>query len=304
MFNFKKEQKTFKIGNIEIGGKPGELPTVLIGTIFYEGHSIVSNAEEGIFDKAKAEELINKQEEFSEKTGCPSMIDIVGLTTNAMIKYIDFVSEKTDSPILIDSSFPEIKIAGVKHCAEIGLLDRIVYNSISHNVKNEELNALKELGVKSAIILAFNPRDVRASGKLSLLIGEKGNGLLKKVEENGIEKPLIDVAILDVPSIGISLDAINLIKSETGLPCGGAPLNAVLEWKKVVELGDLAKNLCSGGSLIALKCAGADFILYGPIEKSKIVFPVAAMIDAIIAYRNRWYGIKPKTKNHPLYKIF
>jgi tetrahydromethanopterin S-methyltransferase subunit H len=304
MFNFKKEQKIFKIGNIEIGGKPGELPTVLIGTIFYEGHNIVKDAEEGIFDKIKAEELINKQEEFFEKTGCPSMIDIVGLTSNAIIKYIDFVSEKSNSPILIDSSFPEIKIAGIKHCAEIGLLDRIVYNSISHNVKTEELNALKELGVKSAIILAFNPRDVRASGKLSLLIGEKGNGLLKKVEENGIEKPLIDVAILDVPSIGISLEAINLIKNELGLPCGGAPLNAVLEWKKVAELGELAKNLCSGGALAALQCAGANFILYGPIEKSKIAFPVAAMVDAIIAYENRWHGIRPKTKNHPLYKIF
>lgn len=305
MFDLKKEQKIFKIGDVEIGGKPGELPTVLIGTIFYEGQSIVEDAKNGIFNKSKAEELINKQVELSEKTGCPSMIDVVGLTSNAIIKYIDFVSEKYDLPILIDSSFSEVKIAGVKHCAEIGLIDRIVYNSISHSIKNEELNAIKEFGVKSSIILAFNPRDVRASGRLSLLIGEKdGEGLLKKAEENGIEKLLIDIAILDVPSIGISLEAISLIKNETGLPCGGAPLNAVLEWKKVVELGDQAKNLCSGGALAALQCAGANFILYGPIEKSKVAFPVAAMVDAIIAYENRWHGIRTKTKNHPLYKIF
>jgi len=53
-----------------------------------------------------------------------------------------------------------------------------------------------------------------------------------------------------------------------------------------------------------MQYAGANFIVYGPIERSEVVFPAAAMTDAIIAYNVRIHGIKTKTKNHPLFKIF
>jgi len=41
MVKFEKKQEVFTIHNFKIGGQPGEFPTVLIGTIFYEGHKIV-----------------------------------------------------------------------------------------------------------------------------------------------------------------------------------------------------------------------------------------------------------------------
>ena len=34
----KSEQKVVRIGNLEIGGKPGELPTTLCGCMFYMKH--------------------------------------------------------------------------------------------------------------------------------------------------------------------------------------------------------------------------------------------------------------------------
>ncbi|RJS86070.1 tetrahydromethanopterin S-methyltransferase subunit H, partial [Candidatus Bathyarchaeota archaeon] len=37
MFKFNKKQKIFEIGKVKIGGQPGELPTVLIGSLFHEG---------------------------------------------------------------------------------------------------------------------------------------------------------------------------------------------------------------------------------------------------------------------------
>jgi len=41
VFKFEKEQNIFDIAGVKIGGQPGQLPTVLIGSIFYHKHKIV-----------------------------------------------------------------------------------------------------------------------------------------------------------------------------------------------------------------------------------------------------------------------
>lgn len=43
MFRFDKEQIVLDIAGVKIGGQPGEYPTVLAGTIFYGGHSIIED---------------------------------------------------------------------------------------------------------------------------------------------------------------------------------------------------------------------------------------------------------------------
>lgn len=305
MPKFEKEQKVFHIANLDVGGQPGELPTVLIGTIFYERHKIVKDAEKGIFDKGKAQRLIKRQEELSAKTGNPHMVDVVGLTPTAIQRYIDFVADATDAPILVDSTSANVKIAGVQHAAETGLLNRVIYNSITHHIKNEEIRKIRGLGVKSAVILAYNPRNAWPSGRIEILRGDSSKqGLLGVSREAEIENLLVDTAVLDVPSVGLAAEAVGLVKKEFGLPSGGGPLNAVLEWKAVKELGANAKNVCAASAVVAMQHAGADFILYGPIGKADTVFPAVAMTDAVIAYAARLHGIRTRTKNHPLYRIF
>jgi tetrahydromethanopterin S-methyltransferase subunit H len=49
---------------------------------------------------------------------------------------------------------------------------------------------------------------------------------------------------------------------------------------------------------------GADFILYGPIKSASWVYPTVATMDALVAYGGRLNGVRPVTKEHPLYKIF
>ncbi len=305
MLRFEREQKIFEIGGIHIGGQPGELATVLIGTIFYDGHKIVEDAERGIFDKEKAMELIKRQEELSEKTGNPHMIDVVGSTPAAIQRYVEFVANATNAPIFIDSTFTDVKLAGVKYSAEIGLLDRIVYNSLTYHVNDEEIETLKNIGVKSTVILGYNPKNVRPAGRIELLRGSSSKeGILQIADDAGIKNILIDTAVLDVPSIGWAAEAVYLVKNEFGLPSGGGPSNAVLEWKRINELGNQAKNVCMANAAVAIQQAGANFILYGPIGKADAIFPAVAMTDAIIAYTIRLSGAKPKTKEHPLYKIF
>lgn len=77
MFKFETPQKIYEIGGIRIGGQPGELPATLIGSIFYQGHKIVEDPKKGVFDRARAEELIVKQDELSDLTGNPCMLDVV-----------------------------------------------------------------------------------------------------------------------------------------------------------------------------------------------------------------------------------
>ncbi len=41
MFRFDKEQIVYNIGGVKVGGQLGENPTVLSGTMFYNGHKII-----------------------------------------------------------------------------------------------------------------------------------------------------------------------------------------------------------------------------------------------------------------------
>ncbi len=76
-----------------------------------------------------------------------------------------------------------------------------------------------------------------------------------------------------------------------------------MEWERVKEFGPQARNINSAGAATILQMVGANFILYGPIRMSEVIFPSCAMTDAIIAYAMRKHGVKPN-RQHPLYKIF
>lgn len=307
MFRFEKEQRVFDIAGVKIGGQPGEYPTVLIGSIFYSGHKIVSDHKKGEFNRGQAESLIRKVEESSRKTGNPFILDVVGDTSEALIKYIDFVADAAKCPFLVDGASTEVRLPAIKHAVEVGLVDRAIYNSIDCYVTSEEVNALRECGVKNAVVMAFDPKKPWAEGRIEALKGGMGRkGLLQVAEEAGITNILIDTAVLDMPSIGVSAKAIYLVKSEFGLPAGCGPANAVTTWKKVKkgEFGTHAYEVCSGGSVILTQMMGANFVLYGPVELSEPAFISCAMTDALVAYVARRMGITIKTREHPLFKIF
>lgn len=301
MFVFNKEQKTFDIGGVKIGGQPGEFPTVLVGSIFYAGHKIVKNEEKGVFDRNAAEELIKKMEELSERTGNPGFLDVEILHPQAVENYIDFISSVTDVPFLIEAASAEVGMKVARYVSEVGLAERAIYNTISPNTKEEEIPVIKESGIKAAIILAFNKADLSPKGRISILRG----GLLDVAERAGIEKPLIDTTVLDTPSLGPASKAICIVKEEFGFPAGCGPINAIETWKiGKKELDSPVFKACGACANFMTVIFGADFVLYGPIENAEYAFPTCALADAMTAYTLRREGIKPKTRGHPLYKIF
>ena len=306
MFRFKTPQRIHKLGNIQIGGQPGELPTVLVGSIFYQGHKILKNSQKGTFDKDAAETLIKNQEALSDATGNPAVLDVVISSVGAIEKELDFISAITDSPFLFDAWPPSVRIKGLQYLKQTGLNDRAIYNSISPATKEDELKALKESEVKSAILLTYNFKDPWVKGLLPVLrgIGSK-SGLLSVAAETGIDKPLVDICVTSVPSIGISARAIRCVKAEFGVPSGCGAANATTRWKEPKKRwGEDVYKACEASSQTLTIAMCADFLMYGPIESSPWIFPASAAVDAIVATAAHELGTRTRTEEHPLSKLF
>ncbi len=298
MFKSKTEQKVFRIGGIKVGGEPGRNPTVLIGSIFYHRQKLLIDERKGEFEREEAEKVIKLQEEFSDRTGNPCMLDVVGASVGSIEKFLDFAASVTDVPLLIDGTTADVRVAGLKYAEEVGLLDRVVYNSLVPKYKPKEINAIREAGIEAAILLTFEMSEFTTLGRIKL-----AKDLLKLAADIGIEKPLVDTCVLDIPTLGMACRAMYQLKDEMGVPVGCSPHNAISTWKGLKKkMGNQAiKPALASANAIAAMAEG-DFILYGPIEAAPYVFPVVAMVDAALGY----YYIENKEMldmKHPLFKI-
>jgi len=242
-------------------------------------------------------------DKISEKTGSPYVVDIMATTPQAMIKYIEFVSEQlNDLPFLFDGVNLETRLAAARYVGSSGLQDKAVWNSLTLTTTKEEFEALSEYGIKNAILQAFDRRDPSPKGSLTTLTK---NGLLDRGKEAHLENILIDIAVLDVPSMGASSEAISLVKSELGMPVGCAPANATYLWKsKRIDLLKRNFGSCHAAACAIMQFSGANYVVIGPIRGAKRIFKTCAMTDAMIAYAAMAGGIKPLIKTHPIYKIF
>jgi tetrahydromethanopterin S-methyltransferase subunit H len=119
----------------------------------------------------------------------------------------------------------------------------------------------------------------------------------------GIEKPIIDTAVIDIPTLGMACRAIYELRNEFGLPIGSGAHNAVGTWKGLKKkMGPQAKNPSMATACAITIAAGANFILYGPIEFADYMFPTIGMVDAAYAQLVMEAGTMPDPK-HPIFKI-
>ena len=298
MFKFEKKQEVFDIGGIKVGGQPGEYPTVLAGTIFYAGHNIISDEKKGEFDKQKAEDLINTMDEMTDTTGNPNIVQIFGATSEAIVKYIDFIESITDSPFLLDSTSADARITAAKYVTENGLAERSIYNSINMSIDSDEIEALTDSDITSSIILGFNPTQPGVEGKISLWDDGAGileKGLLEIAQDCGIYKPLMDVAVTPIGQGGGSAIKTTINeKSKWGYPAGSGVHNVPSAWSWVK---DYKKQHPEGwpvsdvGANIIQHLAGGDWVLFSPIENTRRAFIACAMTDMFIAEANEAIGI-------------
>ncbi len=298
LLDFSLEQKKCLIGGVSVGGQPGVRPTVLIGSIFYHGHNIIVDEERGVFLPDEAEKRIRQQEDFAERTGNPCLLDVVGATPEAIVRHLEFVTGITETPLLIDGTTVEVRQAGLNYMAEAGLADRVVYNSIQPGIDDEELASIQEAGVQSAILLTYYLKDFTAEGRVQSV-----RELLPRIQEAGIKNILVDTCVLDLATLGQAYSAIHEVKQQFGLAAGGGVHNAVAMWRGLTsKMGEQAEKPCLAAVAAATVSVGADFILYGPIEDAKYVFPAVAMVDTALSQLAMERGDRPE-KSHPRFRI-
>jgi len=301
MYKFSTQQKVYEIGKVQVGGQPGELPTFLIGSIFWLGQKMVQDANKGIFDANEAENIINKMQTLSDITGVPFAFDIVGTTEEAFAKYIDFVSKHSEAPLMLDAMSPKTRMAAADMANKMGLQDRCLYNSVYKGVTDVELAKLKESGIKMSIVLADNPKDNSLAGKMQVL--EEALALADKA---GITKPLIDTAIpAFAPDMGTAVRAIRDIKEKFGQPTGLGTGNVVttMGWVKAHFAKEFRKGCVTATNAI-MQTIGANWLMFGPAEQSDWVFPAVAVVDTYVASAMADLDIRPLSETHPIFKVF
>ncbi len=290
-----------EICNIKMGGLPGECPTLMIGSIFFDGHKIVKDPATGQFNEPSAKALIEEQMMWSRTTGLPACVDIVASTTAAMEKYLEFVTGIFDGLIMIDGSDASVKIAGVRWMAEKGIINRAIYNSISTDTIQEELDVIKECGVKTAVALLVDSLDFSDEKKFAMMTSD--DGPVAQAKSSGIENILVDPGVIDIPSIATAKEIYGKAR-EHGYCCGSGVHNALGTWDGLkTKMGGRSFKPVASAVVNALSTAwDGDFALYGPMEDAASVFPAVAMVDAVLAQGLMTKGALPGVE-HPLFKI-
>jgi tetrahydromethanopterin S-methyltransferase subunit H len=301
MLKFNTKQNVYEIGRVKVGGQPGELPTFLIGSIFWLGQKMVSDANKGIFDAKVAEQIINTMQTQSDITGVPFGFDVVGTTDEAFGKYIEFVAKHCEAPIMLDAMSPKTRMAAATMAKKMGLSDRCFYNSVYKGVTDAELANLKESGIKMSIVLADDPKDTTLEGKMKVI--EEALALANK---GGITKPLIDTAIpAYAPDMGTAVRTIPIMKEKYGHPVGLGSGNVVttMGWVKANIAKEFRKGCVTATNAI-MQVQGANWLMIGPAEQAEWVFPAVAVTDTYIASAAADLETRPLEETHPIYKMF
>jgi tetrahydromethanopterin S-methyltransferase subunit H len=300
MFEFAVDQMTLNIGGVRIGGRPGMVPTVLIPSIFYAKDRLVINAETGEINRQGTESILLALAELTMKTGIPTMLDVVATTEKAMEKYLRYLVDRTEFPLLIDGSDSlEVNTAGIKAAKEGGFIDRVIINSLTPDTKDELYRIIEQYRLENALLLTFDTQSMASSIKRV----EIADSLIQKAQKAGVKNIMIDTGVMDLPTLGIACKTQYLLKSKYGYPVGSGAHNAINTWTGLVpKFGKEAKKPAMVGANLMPVVVGADFVLIGPAKDASLVYPSIAMIDVALSGILIEERVKPD-KPHPRYLI-
>jgi len=301
MLKFDLEQKVFNIGGVKVGGQPGQNPPLLMWNMFQKGDVLLESRKERKFDRAKATERIHEMERLSKETGVPGIVVMIANTADEMKVWVDFYTSVTDLPFGVDIWVQKTRVAATRYVAELGLMDRFIYNSITPWDEDIEgqVAELKEMGVKHIVIQAFDMEDKGPNGRVTSL-----QKMLPIVEKGNFESILVDTSVMSLPFTAFSLVANRLVKGKFGLPVGCAPSNGTYMWKKSVGEEGAHKFPAVDAALQAITAIESDWILPGPMTALDRIYPAVATASSMMAVRAYTEGAPLPTEGHPLNLLF
>ena len=301
MLKYDLEQKVCTIGSIKVGGQPGENAPLLIGNMFQKGDTLIESRRERKFNRKEAQERIHEMERLSQETGVPGMVAMVANTPDEMKVYVDFFISVTDMPFAIDIWVQKTRMAAARYIAELGLQNRLLYNSITpwdEDIEGQVVE-LKELGIKHVVVQVFDVEDKGPNGRIKSL-----QRMLPLVEKGNFESILVDTAVMSLPFTAFSLVANRLIKQKFGLPVGCAPSNGTYMWRKSAGEEGRSRFPAVDAAIEAVTAMGSDFIFYGPTTGTSRVFAAVAASISLLATLAYAEGTPLPSGSHPLNLLF
>lgn len=288
------------IGNVTIGGPLGATTGLLVGSIFYDKHSVVSDALSGDFDVRRAEALVQRVNSLSEQYGVQMALDVIAASSEAMEKFLSFVGERTSLPLLINSTEAEVRVAGLEAAARLGILDRCIYASLNEDTEGAELEHLGRHRPATVLILASDIANPTPEGSCEMI----ESFFQPMLREIGIAVPMVDVGTMDAPSIGLNIRQIQAVRERFGYPAGCAFSNCFSQWTGLAQLGRQWVDLSMAAALVACRGAGADFLHYGIIEKAAMAAHVAGTAEVFYGFAAQELDGQTLPKGHALWKMF
>lgn len=298
---YELEQKVCIIGGIRVGGQPGENPPLLIGSMFQKGDILIESRKERKFRRQQAEERIHEMERLCGETGIPGMVALVANSADEMKTYVDFFTGVTSMPFAVDVWQPKVRLAAARYVAELGLQDRLLYNSITPWDEDiaGQVAELKELGIKHVVVQAFDMDDKGAPGRIKSL-----ERMLPLVAKGNFQSILVDTAVMSLPFTAFSLVSNRLVKQKFGLPVGCAPANGTYMWRQSLGVNERSRFPAVDAAIEAIAAIGSDFILYGPMTGTSRVFPAVAAATSLLAVLAYAEGSPLPGESHPLPRLF
>lgn len=289
-----------KIGPATIGGPLGSDTGLLCGSIFYDKHSLVTDAFAGEFDTERAASLVANVNRLAERYGVQMCFDVIAASPKAMDRFIRFVAQRTTLPMMINASESEVLMQGLETAAELGVLERCIYASVNMDTEDRELELLQRLRPGAVMIMANDGADPTPDGCCRFI----EDHYLPVLRDIGISVPIVDLGAMDPPSVGMCLRGISAVREQFGFPAGCAFSNIMSQWTGMRELGKEMTNLSLGAALVACRAAGGDFLHYGIIEKAQAMAHVAASAEVFYGFAAKELDGHRLPPGHALQKMF
>ena len=261
-------------GNIKLGRGNFELRPIMIGTLFYQGQTLIDRKNEEIFNEEKAKKRILTHKSLAEKYNLPDLIEISGTTPKAMIKYLEFYLDHFETPFVLGGAF-DARVRGIEYLRERGIKpEEYVYNAISNLKNKKELEILQKYKINSVVVLILGSENMTSTQRYAYLIDKNEStniNLLEGLNNLGIEKIWIDGGVITLESLAHILETQQLVCTSLKLPVGTAP-NLFLFKYSSPRLNVKFHTRYKRASIMFIASWFSNFIFYGAIEDAKESF--------------------------------
>jgi len=268
-------------GDVKLGCGSFTLPPILIGTMFYQGQTLVDRKNGLQFDESKARKRIDAQKSLASQYKLSDLVEVSATTPDAMVKYLDFYLDFYEPPFVLGGSF-EARIAGVEHLAERGIKpEDYIYNSISNLKNTKETELIKKYKIKSVVVLILGSTTMRSSQRYAYITenNQPGNtNIIDGLKKIGVEKIWIDGGVIDIESFSHILETQQIVSSALKLPVGTAPTLFLFKYSSP-RLNKKFHTKARKASVMFIASWYSNFIFYGAIEDARECF--ASVYQAI-----------------------